>query len=268
MGFRDFTPALVAGFLALGAAGALAQQPAQRPAQRPAQPAQPAQPAHPGQPQQAAPAQPPAPTLVQLKGEPSQNDWLKVCGKDGPVDVCYVTRDFVSDQGQPVLAVAVYDVKGPTPQQSQRVVRVLLPLMLMLRPGIRIGVDNGQPTPGNFAICMPNGCFAEVPSVNDAFLNGLKRGATLNISVQNQVGNEVTFAAPLAGFGKSFDGPPIDPAVLEQQRKALEEQLRQRSEQLRQQQQGSAAPAPGAPAAPAAPPPAPTAGAAQPPKPQ
>ena len=32
-------------------------------------------------------------------------------------------------------------------------------------------------------------------------------------------------AQPLAGFGKAFDGPPIDPAVLEAQQKKLEEQM-------------------------------------------
>lgn len=237
---RKLKPVLY-GALAVSVAGAaLAQQrPPAKPAQQQAQPAQ----------QPAAPAHPQGPTIVQLKGEPSQPDWLKVCGKDGGAEICYVTRDFVSDQGQPVLAVAVYDVKGQQPQQNTRIVRVLLPLMLMLRPGIRIGVDSGQPSPGQFAICMPNGCFAEVPGVNDAFMNGLKRGTTLNISVQNQVGNEVTFAAPLSGFSKSFDGPPVDPAKLEEARKQAEEQLRQRAEQMRQQQ-GGAAPAP-APAAPA-----------------
>ncbi|OJY35434.1 MAG: invasion-associated locus B family protein [Rhizobiales bacterium 65-9] len=239
---RNFKPVLCGMLAASVAGGALAQQP-QRPPARPAQ--------QQAQQPPAAPAQPQGPTIVQLKGEPSQPDWLKVCGKDGGAEICYVTRDFVSDQGQPVLAIAVYDVKGQQPQQNTRIVRVLLPLMLMLRPGVRVGVDSGQPTPGQFAICMPNGCFAEVPGVNDAFMNGLKRGTVLNISVQNQVGNEVTFAAPLSGFAKAFDGPPVDPAKLEEARKQAEEQLRQRAEQMRQQQGGAPAPAAPAPAAPA-----------------
>jgi invasion protein IalB len=259
---RKFTPAALGGLLAIGvAAVALAQQ-TPRPAQRPAQPAPPAQPTQPQPPagQPGAPAQPPAPAIVRLKPEPTQANWLKICGKDGQVDVCYVTRDFVSDQGQPVLAIAVYDVKSPQPQQSTRIVRVLLPLMLMLRPGIRVGIDTGQPTPGNFAICMPNGCFAEVPGVNDAFLNGLKRGETLNISVQNQVGNEVTFAAPLSGFGQAFDGQAVDPAKLEEMRKESENRLRQEADRMRQQLQQQSG------AGGAAPTPAPAPGAAQPPK--
>ena len=85
----------------------------------------------------------------------------------------------------------------------------------------------------------------------------LKKGTTLNVSVQNQTQREVTFAVPLAGFGKAFDGPAIDPKVLEEQQKKLQSEMEKRSEEMRKklEQQGSAgaAPAPAAPAANAAP---------------
>ncbi len=190
-----------------------------------------------------------------MKPEPSQTDWTKVCGKDpaSGAEICYTTRDFVSDQGQPVLAVAVYDAKGQG-AQNQKVVRFLMPLGLLLRPGIRFAVDQGQPIPGQYAICFPNGCFAEATGLKDDFINQMKRGTTLNVSVQNQVAREVTFAVPLAGFGKAFDGPAIDPKVLEEQQKKLQEELEKRSEELRKrlEQQSSAAGAPaGGAAAPA-----------------
>ena len=251
--------------LSLGVSGAAVaqQQGQQRPAQRPAAqqpaPATPAQPQPaPGQPQAAAPA---GPTIVQVKSEPSQADWTKVCGKDpgNNAEICYTTRDFVSDQGQPVLAAAVYDVKGP---QNTKIVRFLMPLGLLLNPGIRFAVDQGKDVvPGKYAICFPNGCFAESP-VKDDFVAAMKRGTTINVSVQNQVGREVTFAVPLAGFGKAFDGPAIDPKILEDQQKKLQEELEKRSDEMRKrlEQQGNA----GAAATPA---PAPTAGAAAAPKP-
>ena len=116
--------------------------------------------APPPPPPQAAPqaSQPPAaaPSIVQVKPEPSQTEWTKVCGKDpgNSKEICYTTRDFVSDQGQPVLAVAVYEVKG----DPNKIVRFLMPLGLMLQPGVRFGVDQAQPTPGRYAICFPNGC--------------------------------------------------------------------------------------------------------------
>jgi invasion protein IalB len=249
------TLALLAATAGLGAclaaAPALAQQ--TRPAQRPAQPAAPAAPAAPN----AAQQQQTGPMVVAVKSEPSQTDWTKVCGKDpsNQVEICYTTRDFVSDQGQPVLAVAVYDTKGP---QSTKIVRFLMPLGLLLQPGVRFAIDQGQATPGRYAVCFPNGCFAEAPGLKDDVVNAMKKGTTLNVSVQNQMQREVTFAVPLAGFGKAFDGAPIDPKVLEEQQKKLQEELQRRSDEMRKNLEasqagaaGGAAPAPGA--APAAP---------------
>lgn len=244
---------LASASLVLNSLPALAQQPAPaQPAQpRPAQP-RPAQPAAPVTPAPAAPAAPQAqqqapagPTIVQVKPEPSQTEWTKVCGKDpgNQREICYTTRDFVSDQGQPVMAVAVYDVKG----DPNRIVRFLLPIGLLLQPGMRFGVDQAQPIVGRFQICFPNGCFAET-TVNEAQLNAFKRGTTVNVSVQNQAAREVTFQVPLAGFAKGFDGPPVDPAELEKQQRELQDQIQKREEELRRRLQGGDPPA--APAAP------------------
>ncbi|HEU6443416.1 MAG TPA: invasion associated locus B family protein [Microvirga sp.] len=227
----------------------LASAPAFAQAQKPA--AQPAKPAAQGQ--AAQPQQQSGPTVVQVKAEPSQPEWTKVCGKDqnANAEICYTTRDFVSDQGQPVLALAVYDVKG---QQPQKVVRFVMPLGLLLQPGLRFAVDQGQATAGRYVMCLPNGCFAEA-QVKDDFIASLKKGANLNVSVQNQVGREITFAVPAAGFAKAFDGPPIDPKVLEEQQKKLQEELQKKSEEMRQKmlQSSGAAGQGGQPAAPQAP---------------
>lgn len=226
----------------LGLAQPAPQPRTPRPAAPPAaQPQPPASPPLPGQPAQA-PGQATGPTVVQVKPEPSQTDWTKVCGKDqgSNAEICYTTRDFVSDQGQPVLAVAVYDVKGG-PQGGSKVVRFLMPLGLLLQPGVRFAVDQGQPTPGRYAICFPNGCFAEVVGMKDDVINQFKRGTNLNVSVQNQVAREVTFQVPLAGFGKAFDGAAIDPKILEDQQKKLQEELERRSDEMRKRLEQSGA---------------------------
>ena len=214
----------------------------------------PAPPPAPAQ-QQPAPAQAPeGPTKVVVKPEPSQTDWLKVCGTDpgNNKQICYTTRDFVSENGEPVLAVAVYAVQD----DPERIVRFLLPLGFLLEPGVRFNIEGGQPVPGKFAICFPNGCFAEA-KVRDDFIKGLKTGSNLAISIRNQVGREVAFQVPLAGFGKAFDGAPIDPKVLEEQQKKLQEELQKRGEALRQQQSAPAPAVPGAPGAVPAPAPKP-----------
>ena len=223
--------ALAASLMLTGAFEALAQQ---KPATPPAAPAQ-----------AAPPAQPPqGPLRVEL--QPSQSEWTKVCGRDQAAgkDICYTTRDFGQAADQPpVLAVAVYDVKG----DDQRIVRLLLPVALMLRPGFRFSVDKGATQDGGFEICFPNGCFAE-SKVKGPTIDQMKKGNSLNVMVKNQANNEVNFVLPLSGFAKAFDGAPIDPKVLEDQQRKLEEELQKRAEEQRKalEAQQGAAPAPAA----------------------
>jgi invasion protein IalB len=234
---------LTSVFLVAGT-GAFAQ--AKKPA-APAQ-AQPA-PAQPGQ-GQAAPAQPPPQGPVKIDLVPTQNDWTKVCGRDPAAnkEICYTTRDFSAKAGEPpVLALAIYDIKG----DETRIVRLLLPVGLMLRPGFRFAIDKGVELEGSFEICFPNGCFAEA-KVKGATIDQIKKGSILSVSVKNQVNNEITFAIPLAGFGRSFDGPAIDPKVLEEQQKKLQEELQKRAEEERKRLE-AAKPDAGKPAAPAPP---------------
>lgn len=228
---KRFGAASLASFCLLAGADAFAQAKKHNPANpasgqpAPAQPA-PAQPA----PGQAAPPQAPqGPVSVDLV--PTQNDWTKVCGRDQAAnkDICYTTRDFSTQTGQPpVLALAIYEIKG----EDTHIVRLLVPVGLMLRPGFRFAVDKGATHDGAFEICFPNGCFAEA-KVNGAIIDGVKKGSTLSVAVKNQVNNEITFVIPLAGFGKAFDGPPIDPKILEEQQKKLQQELEKRAEEER-----------------------------------
>ena len=204
--------------LALSTAGALAQK---TPAPAPAAPV-PAAPA-PGSAAPPAAAAPAGPVQLVALGE-----WIKVCGTDQveKKEVCYTTRDFgtVADQ-PPVLALAVYDIKG----NKQKVLRMLMPVGLMLRPGFKFSFDKGARLDGGFEICFPNGCFAEA-KIEQPTVDTMKKSTLLNVSVQNQGGNEVQFQLPLANFGKFFDGAPVDPKLLEEQQKAQQDQLQQELE--------------------------------------
>ena len=234
--------------LATSVLGAVHEAAAQAPAQTPARPAQsaPAKPAAPAPaPAPAAPAQQPSATQVALL--PSQVDWTKVCGKDPSTskEICYTTRDFGQAADQPpVLALAVYDVKG----DDNKIVRLLMPPALLLRPGIRVSIDKGAAIEGTFEICFPNGCFAEA-KVRTATIDQIKKGTQLNVFVKNQFNNEIAFTLPLAGFGKSYDGAAIDPKVLEEQQKQLQDELQKRAEEERKRLEAQS-PAPAAPAAP------------------
>ncbi len=159
---------------------------------------------------------------------PTQKDWTKVCGKDQTAnkEVCYTTRDFSAEAGKPpVLALAVYDIKG----DDTKIVRMLMPIGLMLRPGFRFVVDNGQPNEGAYEICFPNGCFAEA-KVKTATVDTMKKASVMNVSVRNQGNAEVIFSVPMEGFGKAYDGPAVDPKVLQAQQQKLQAELQKRAE--------------------------------------
>lgn len=221
--------------------------PKNRPAARPAAPAQQA-PAN----NNTAPTG--GPTVVQVKGAPDVADWQKQCGKDeaSNADVCVTAREFVSDNGQPVLAVAMYDVKIGN-QPNNRSVRILMPFGLNLETGVRFSVDRSGYVPGRFQVCLPNGCFAEVP-VKDDVLASMRKGTTFNVAVRNSAGAEVVFAIPAGGFAKAFDGAAVDPKEIEARQKKMQEELERRSEEMRKQleQAGPEGTPPIAPSAPAA----------------
>lgn len=173
-----------------------------------------------------------APQSNIVKVNPVQKDWTKVCQKDqaSPKQLCYTTRDYAPEKGDWRLAFAVYDFQGAG--EDTRVARILFPpAPFMLRPGFRLVVDNGQPTEGSFEICFQFGCFADA-KLKPEILAALKKGKTANISVRDANNAEVTFTMPLENFGKAFDGPAIDPKVLQEQQQKVVEQQKKLQEQL------------------------------------
>jgi invasion protein IalB len=224
----------LAGGLAIATGPVFAQG-----SQKPAAPA----PAAPGAPAQAAPAQQ---GPVKLDLQPSQTAWTKICGKDqaNQKEVCYTTRDFGQGPDQPpTMAVAVYQMSG----DERRIARFLLPVALMLQPGFRLIIDKGEPIQGHFAICFPNGCFAEA-DLNGASIAALKKAQAISVQVRNQVNSEVTFNVPMKDFGAAFDGPAVDPKVLEQQQQELQKQLEEKAKQQREQLEKQQSSSPAAPA--------------------
>jgi len=224
--------AVIATALALSPVPGLAQTSGQAP--KPKQPAPKEQPAP-----QNQQAQPPAaaPVVVELKASPAQPEWTKVCAKDerAKAEICYTTRDFVTDKGQRVLAVALYDVKA---KNAQKTLRILMPLGLLVPPGIRIAAEKSQPVAGRYSTCSPHGCFAEAAAKDD-MVAALKKGTSLTVSARNQAGKEVSFAIPMDGFGKAFDGPPVDPQVLAEQQKKIQEELQKQAEERRGRRMGN-----------------------------
>jgi invasion protein IalB len=173
---------------------------------------------------------------------PTGAGWVKVCF-DEPQSrrqTCYTTRDFAEEGGTPILSLEVFETKG----EDLMMVRVFLPLGLALKPGVRIGLERGEPESGAFEACFPAGCYAS-SNVPAGFVEAMRRGGRLLISVKKLSGEELGFLLPLDGFGRAFDGPGATPEDLRpEQAKRLQDELSEKAAAERRKAEESAAKAP------------------------
>jgi invasion protein IalB len=227
---RRLTTALLA-LLATTAVAAAQSQPAQKPAQ-PAKPAATA--AQPAQQQAAAPEGDATPAL-----SGPQPEWIKVCSTDPQAkkEICQISRDLRSDTGQTLASVAIREVKG-----GKRAIVLAIPPGMQIQPGVRVFVDKNQAVNGRFSVCMQNACFVEA-ELPDPVLATFKKGTLLTLQAVNVQGRGVQLPFQLAGFGKAYDGAPIDPKVIEDNQKKLQQQLIERANKARAEQDQGAAPA-------------------------
>ena len=154
-----------------------------------------------------------------------QAPWTKICGNDqgSGKQVCYTTRDFGQAADQPpTLAIAVYQMSN----EERRIARFLLPVGLLLKPGLPPGDRQGRTDRRQVRDLLPQRLFRRSrPQRQDADAD-LKKAQIASVIVRNQANIEVTFNLPMKDFGAAFDGPAVDPKVLEQQNQELQKQLR------------------------------------------
>jgi invasion protein IalB len=154
---------------------------------------------------------------------PTSAGWVKVCFEEPKTrrQTCYTTRDFAEEGGTPIVSLEVFETKG----EDLMLLRVFLPLGLALKPGVRVGLERGEPESGAFEACFPAGCYAS-SNVPAAFVEAMRRGGRLLISVKKLSGEELGFLLPLDGFGRAFDGPGAAPEDIDaEQRKRLQNEL-------------------------------------------
>ena len=164
--------------------------------------------------------------------------WAKVCGNEGVNrEVCVTLRDFGENAEQPQLRFALYQVLGTDKKpEEKRVLRLLLPLGMSIKPGFRIYFDGkGDPVEGFYVVCQQNGCFGEA-EFNGGTLGSMKKASAIAIQMKNAVGGDLIFNLPTKEFGAKFEGEPDDP-------KKLEQQLKDKADKIRQQQENAAPPA-------------------------
>jgi invasion protein IalB len=226
---------IAAAVLALGLGGALAQDAKQK--QPPQKQTAPVKQAPAKQPAQTAPqGQPPQqPPSEQAAGDAQQmqimlTPWTKICGKDQEAnkEICLTTQEARADTGQLLASALVREVQDDPKKQFI----VSVPVGMLLRPGMRVVVDQAAPQPIAYSVCFPNACYGDM-EVNAEYVGKLKKGQSLVIQTLNQVGRTINFPLSLKEFAKAYDGPPTDLKVVEEQQKKLQEELQKRAEEAR-----------------------------------
>jgi invasion protein IalB len=197
----------------------------------------------------AAPEQPAAqdPNVTQAVGVPTP--WTKICSKDPQAnkEICLITQELRAETGQFLASVAVREVQDDPKKQFI----IAVPPGMLLQPGMRLIVDQTTPVGAAYAICFPNACYGDAP-ITAEFVTGMKKGQQLVVQAINQTGRTVNFQLMLKDFAKAYDGPPIDPKVIEEQQKKLQEELQKRADEQRKRLEGQQPVAPATPAPPAA----------------
>jgi invasion protein IalB len=203
--------------IVIGLGGALAQDTTQPPAAAPA----------PAAPAPAAPAldgtTPPAATV-----EIPQPEWEKVCGTVNEEQECHISRRRLAATGQPIAQAMIIE------RGDRRLLQVAVPPVALIQPGLQVKVDESEPSGVRYVVCTPGECLA-LGEIDQAFIDGLKRGGTLLITMLNPEGRPVTFDISLVGFTSAYDGPGIDPAQAQANQQRLEEELRRKADEARQQ---------------------------------
>jgi invasion protein IalB len=180
----------------------------------------------------AAPAQPPAPEPGTGATQPAQfvfSPWTKICGKDPPPTnskvVCLIVKEArVKDARLEIGAFAASAALVESEDEPKRILRVILPLGMQLQPGTRVFIDQGSAAQRPYLICFANGCMADYEA-DAVMVAKLARGQELVIQAIDSSGQPVTVKLPLTDFAKAYEGPPIDPKVLEERQKRLQAEV-------------------------------------------
>jgi len=179
-----------------------------------------------------APAQPPAPEPGTVATQPAQfvfSPWTKICGKDPPPTnskvVCLIVKEArVKDARLEIGAFAASAALVESEDEPKRILRVILPLGMQLQPGTRVFIDQGSAAQRPYLICFANGCMADYEA-DAVMVAKLARGQELVIQAIDSSGQPVTVKLPLTDFAKAYEGPPIDPKVLEERQKRLQAEV-------------------------------------------
>jgi invasion protein IalB len=176
----------------------------------------------------SAPAPEPAPA-----GQPTValvfSPWTKICGKDSPPAnskvVCLIVKEARVREGRPEIGpFAASAALVEAEDEPKKILRVILPLGMQIQPGTRLFIDQGTPSQRPYLICFAIGCMSDYDA-DPMMVSKLAKGQELIIQAIDASGQPLTVKLPLTDFAKAYEGPPIDPKVLGERQKRLQDEM-------------------------------------------
>jgi invasion protein IalB len=179
-------------------------------------------------------AAPKATVAAAPAGEAQQGDaWVKLCMKNQQTqnkEICLVNHEGLEpNTGMVLIAAAVRKAEGE--EKQQLLVRVPTAYALVIPAGVQIKIDDGKPIQLQYTICFPTSCQVQM-ELTPAFYDEMRKGKQMMVAAMNIQQKTMGFPVPLTGFGKAYDGPPVDNAKYEEQRRQLMEVFRKRQAEL------------------------------------
>jgi invasion protein IalB len=180
---------------------------------------------------QDQPAPAPAPDAAASGGQQAavpQPDWQKVCGKVKEEQECQISRTRVAATGQPIAQMLIIE------RGDKKLLQVNIPPVVLIQPGLKLTIDDADPTGMKYVACTPSECIA-YGEINADFIAKLKKGKVALITMLNPQNKPVNFDISLAGFTAVYDGPGIDPQQAQAAQQKLEDELKKKADEARQQ---------------------------------
>jgi invasion protein IalB len=112
---------------------------------------------------------------------------------------------------EPAVAVVLIEPAG---HDSQKVLRITLPLGMNLGKGTRISIDGMPEVDAVYKTCVPTGCVSDY-DVNIGLISRLKAGQGLRIQAVIDGGPTINFLVPLSDFKAAYESPPSNAAQFE-----------------------------------------------------
>jgi len=182
----------------------------------------------------AAPAAAPAGAPAAGAGAgPEESAWVKLCLKNdqtGNKQICLVNHEGLEpNTGMVLVAAAVRTIEGEDKQNL--LVRLPTAYSLVIPAGVQIKIDDNEPISLQYAVCFPTSCQVQMELTKEMF-DKMRKGKQMVVAAMNMQQKTMAFPVPLTGFGKTFDGPPVDNAKYEEARRQMMEKFRQRQMEL------------------------------------